>query len=60
MALTSWLDRGGFRKFIGEHQQEKRRRGTACSGHTPSDDCDSVRIGSSGLRNEYPITPGTQ
>jgi len=25
---------GFFRKFICEHQQEKRRRGTACSGHT--------------------------
>jgi len=27
---------------------------------TPSDDCDSVRIGSSGLRIECPIAPGTQ
>jgi len=27
---------------------------------TTSDDCDSVRIGSSGLRIECPIAPGTQ
>jgi hypothetical protein len=33
-ALTSLPERGVFRKFICEHQQEKRRRGTACSGHT--------------------------
>ena len=33
-ALTRLPERGVFRKFICEHQQEKRRRGTACSGHT--------------------------
>ena len=33
-ALTSLPERGVFRKVIFEHQQEKRRRGKACSGHT--------------------------
>ena len=33
---SNWEDtkRGVFRKFICEHQQEKRRRGPECSGHT--------------------------
>ena len=39
----------------------RRRDGVARHAlGTPSDDCDSVRIGSSGLRIECPIAPGTQ
>ena len=33
-ALTNLPERGVLRKFICEHQQEKRRRGPAYSGHT--------------------------
>jgi len=39
----------------------RRRDGVYALGRgTPSDVCDSVRIGSSGLRIECPIAPGTQ
>ena len=39
----------------------RRRDGVAKHAlGTPSNDCDSVRIGSSGLRIECPIAPGTQ
>jgi len=49
-----------FNKFICEHQQDKeRKKEKKCRG-TPSDDCDSVRIGFSVLRIECPIAPGTQ
>ena len=49
----------GTRKFICEHQQEKKRRGPACSEHTQWW-LWLVRTGSSGLRIECPIAPGTQ
>jgi len=43
-ALNSLPESGVVRKFIYEHQQEKRRGDPACSGHS-DDDCDSSGLG---------------
>jgi len=51
---------GGFSENSSA-STSRRRDGVAQHAlGTPSDDCDSVRIGSSGLRIECPIASGTQ
>jgi len=50
-----------FLKQNSSASTSKRRDGVArLALGTLSDNCDSVRIGSSGLRIECPIAPGTQ
>ena len=50
--------------WVFETQERKKageQTGVSALGRgTPSDDCDSYRIGFSGLRIECPIAPGTQ
>jgi len=58
--------KGGFSEnSSASTREQKQRRRDSVARHalgTPSDsdDCDSFRIGSSGLRIECPIAPGTQ
>jgi len=54
------IGKGGFSENSSA-STSRRRDGVARHAlGTPSNDCDSVRIGSSGLRIECPIAPGTQ
>jgi len=65
MPSSKWVDvivcqKGGFSENSSASTCRRRDGVAQHALGTPSDDCDSVRIGSSGLRIECPIAPGTQ
>jgi len=52
--------KGGFSENSSASTSRRRESVARHALATPGDDCDSVRIGSSCLRIECPIAPGTQ
>ena len=64
VAVVIWhspvCQNGGFSEKSSASTSIRRHGVARHALGTPSDDCDSVRIGSSGLRIECPIAPDTQ
>jgi len=56
---SSLCQKGGFSVNSSASTSRRRDSVNALGRSTPSDDCDSVRIGFSGFRIECPIAPGT-